>query len=163
MLNGNYWAINKNDRLICVPMIPMLQLIDARILFFGMVGAVGFVVDAFLLTVLIIKFGLDVLPARAVSFTCATLVTWLLNRSLTFSRQASREQQARKKEYLLYLTVQVVGAALNFVIFLALIEWNPALRQTPIIPLAAGAVVALVFNFALSRKFVFVNRGGLDE
>jgi len=141
----------------------MHQLLDTKILLFGVVGAVGFVVDAFLLTVLTIKFGLDVLPARVVSFACATLVTWLLNRKFTFFQQASRERQARKKEYFLYLTVQVVGAALNFVIFLALIEWNPALRQIPIIPLAAGAVVALVFNFAMSRKFVFVNRGGLDE
>jgi len=141
----------------------MHQLLDTKILLFGVVGAVGFVVDAFLLTVLTIKFGLDVLPARAVSFACATLVTWLLNRKFTFFRQASRERQIRKKEYFLYLTVQVVGAVLNFVIFLALIEWNPALRQIPIIPLAAGAVVALVFNFAMSRKFVFVNRGGLDE
>jgi putative flippase GtrA len=57
----------------------------------------------------------------------------------------------------------MVGAALNFVVFIALIEWNPALRQIPVIPLAVGAVVALVFNFTVSRKFVFVNRGGLDE
>lgn len=144
-------------------MIPMFQLVDPKILTFGIVGAVGFVIDAVLLTVLTVTLELDVLPSRAVSFACATLVTWLLNRTLTFSRQASRELQARKKEYFLYLTVQVIGAALNFVVFLALIEWNPTLRQMPVIPLAAGAVVALIFNFTMSRKFVFGNRGGLDE
>jgi putative flippase GtrA len=153
----------KTSRLLRLPVVTMLQLNDPKILLFGMVGAVGFVVDAFLLTVLTVKFGLDVLPARSVSFSCATFVTWLLNRTLTFSSQASRDPQARKKEYFLYLTVQMVGAVLNFMIFLALIEWNPALRQIPVIPLAVGAVVALVFNFTVSRKFVFVNRGGLDE
>lgn len=141
----------------------MLQLTDPKILFFGMVGAAGFVVDAFLLTLLSVKFGLDILPSRAISFSCAVLVTWLLNRKFTFPRQASREPQARKKEYFLYLTVQVISAALNFVIFLALIEWNTALRQVPIIPLAAGAVVALLFNFTMSQKFVFINQDGLDE
>jgi putative flippase GtrA len=144
-------------------MLPMRQLIDSRILFFVMVGAVGFVVDAFLLTVLTVKFGLDVLPARAGSFACAVLVTWLLNRTFTFSRQSSQALLSRKKEYFLYLTVQVIGAALNFVVFLALIELNPMLRQMPVIPLAGGSMVALVFNFTMSRKFVFVNRGGLNE
>ena len=141
----------------------MLQLFDPKILSFGIVGAVGFVVDAVLLTVLTVTLGLDVLPSRSVSFACATLVTWILNRALTFSSQASREPLARKQEYCLYLIVQVVGAALNFVVFLALIEWNPTLKQMPVIPLAAGAVVALIFNFTMSRKFVFGNRGGLDE
>lgn len=163
MLNGDYWVIEKTSRLLRIPLIPMLQLMDPKILIFGMVGTVGFVVDAVLLTVLTVKLGLDVLPSRAVSFSCATFVTWLLNRTLTFSRQASREPRARKKEYFLYITVQMIGAALNFVIFLALIEWNPVLRQMPVIPLAGGAVVALAFNFTMSRKFVFVNRGGLDE
>lgn len=141
----------------------MLQLIDPKILSFGVVGAAGFVVDAFLLTMLTIQFELDVLPSRAASFACATMVTWLLNRIFTFSRQASPEPQARKKEYFLYLIVQVVGAALNFVVFFALIVWNPVLRQIPIIPLAGGAVIALIFNFTMSRKFVFGNSGGLDE
>ncbi|WP_239187484.1 GtrA family protein [Candidatus Nitrotoga sp. HW29] len=155
--------IEKISRLLRIPRVPMLKLIDPKILSFGVVGAVGFVVDAFLLTVLTIQFGWDVLPSRTGSFACATVVTWSLNRMFTFSRPVSREPQARKKEYFLYLTVQVVGAALNFVVFFALIEWNPVLRQMPIIPLAGGAVIALVFNFTMSRKFVFGNSGGLNE
>lgn len=155
--------IEKTSRLLRMPMIPLFQLIDPKILFFSMVGGVGFVVDATLLTVLTVKVGMDVLPSRAVSFTCATLVTWLLNRTFTFSRQTSQYPKARKKEYFLYLTVQVIGAAMNFVVFLALIEWNPMLKQIPVIPLAGGAAVALLFNFTMSHKFVFVNRGNLDE
>lgn len=146
-----------------MPLMPLSQLVDPRILSFVMVGAVGFVVDAFLLTVLTIHLGLDVLPARTVSFTCATLVTWLLNRTFTFSRQASHGPHTCKKEYIFYLAVQLVGAALNFGVFLALIQWNPVLRQIPVIPLAGGAVIALVFNFTMSCKFVFENRVGLDE
>jgi len=163
MQNGNYWVINNKGQLLRILMVSMLQLIDQKILLFGMVGAIGFVVDALLLTVLTVKFGLDVLPARVGSFTCAVLVTWLLNRTFTFSRQAGQALQTRKKEYFLYLAVQVIGATLNFVVFLALIEWNPMLKQIPIVPLAGGSMVALVFNFTMSRKFVFVSRGGLNE
>lgn len=141
----------------------MAKLIDPKIFLFGMVGAVGFVVDAFLLTVMTAKLGMDIFSSRTVSFVCATLVTWLLNRRFTFSPKASRKSQARKKEYFLYLTIQVVGAALNFVVFLALIEWRPMLRQMLLIPLAGGAVLAMVFNFAASRKFVFRSGEGLNE
>lgn len=155
--------IERRSQLLRISMVPILRLIDIKILFFSIVGTVGFAIDAFLLTVLIVKLGLDILPARAISFSCATLITWLLNRTFTFPHQASHEPQTCKKEYFLYLAVQMAGAALNFVVFLALIEWNPMLRQMPVIPLAGGAVVALVFNFAMSRKFVFVNRDGLDE
>lgn len=73
--------IEKTSRLLRLPlMMPLSPLVDPRILSFGMVGIVGFVVDAFLLTVLTIHLGLDVLPSRTVSFACATLFTWLLNR-----------------------------------------------------------------------------------
>jgi putative flippase GtrA len=157
-------VIEKTSRLLRLPlMMPLSPLVDPRILSFGMVGIVGFVVDAFLLTVLTIHLGLDVLPSRTVSFACATLFTWLLNRTFTFSRQASRGPHTCKKEYVFYLTIQSVGAALNFGVFLALIQWSPALRQIPVIPLAGGALVALVFNFTMSCKFVFKNRVGLDE
>lgn len=155
--------IEKTSRLLRVSSIPMIKLIDPKILSFGVVGVVGFVVDAFLLTLLTIQFGLNVLPSRAGSFACATVVTWLLNRMFTFSRQVNQEPQARKKEYFLYLAVQVIGAVLNFVVFFALIVWNPVLREMPIIPLAGGAIIALAFNFTMSRKFVFKNSGGLNE
>lgn len=155
--------IEKTSRLVRISFTLLFQLIDQKILPFGMVGAIGFIVDALLLTMLTIKLGLDVLPSRAVSFTCATLVTWLLNRTFTFSRQAGSESHTRKKEYIFYLIVQMVGAALNFLVFLALIEWQPVLKQMPVIPLAGGALVALVFNFTMSCKFVFKNRVGCDE
>lgn len=136
----------------------MFLPLNSKILFFCMVGIVGFVIDGFLLTVLTVKLGVNVLPSRGLSFVSATLVTWLLNRVITFSRQSSRDPSTRKKEYILYLSVQAVGAALNFMVFLVLIDWCSALKQTPVIPLAGGAVVALVFNFVMSGKFVYMNQ-----
>jgi putative flippase GtrA len=161
MLNGDCWVIKKKRRPYIFK-IPSLKLINP-IFSFGLVGGVGFVVDAFLLTVLTVELDLDALPSRGVSFTCATLITWLLNRTFTFSRQVRRKTQARNKEYFMYLAVQVIGATLNFIIFIELINWNPMLRKIPVVPLAAGAIVALLFNFTMSQRFVFGNQGGLDE
>ncbi len=137
--------------------------IDCRILAFAVVGAVGFAVDASVLTFLTIKLRMDVLPARSISFTCATLVTWVLNRVFTFSRQAAREPIKRRKEYFSYIAVQIVGAILNFIVFLAVIKWRPSMQLIPVIPLAIGAVAGLVFNFLMSRRFVFLGQGDMDE
>jgi putative flippase GtrA len=97
----------------------------------------------------------DVFSSRAVSFTCATFVTWLLNRKFTFRSRAFPPPRANTREYSLYLVVQVAGATLNFGIFGALLVLWPVLRQVPVIPLSGGAVVALFFNFAMLRRYVF--------
>lgn len=136
---------------------------DFRILAFGIVGSIGFAVDASVLTLLTISMKMDILPARSISFTCATLVTWVLNRAFTFSRQAAREPVKRRKEYFSYITVQIVGAALNLIVFLAVVKWRPSMQLIPAIPLAIGAVVGLIFNFIMSRKFVFLEHGEMDE
>ncbi|MDH4318134.1 MAG: GtrA family protein [Desulfobulbaceae bacterium] len=163
MLNGDCWAIEKVSRVFRFSSIKLFKLVDSRILTFAMVGGCGFVVDASLLTLLSMQFCFDVLPSRVVSFTCATLVTWLLNRTITFSCRASQVTQARRKEYFFYLMVQMVGATLNFAVFLVLVEWKPVLSQVPVVPLAGGALVALVFNFVMSCQFVFKNQAVADD
>lgn len=129
-----------------------------QVLVYGMVGGVGFLVDALGLTVLSVGLHWDVFSSRAVSFACATFVTWLLNRRYTFHNRRFLSPQAGTREYSLYLAVQVAGAALNFLVFGALLMLWPVLRETPVIPLAGGAVVALSFNFAMVRRYVFGDR-----
>ena len=48
---------------------------------------------------------------------------------------------------------------MNLGVFAALVAMFDGLRAWPILPLAAGAAVALLFNFVFSRAFVFVGRG----
>lgn len=126
---------------------------------FGAVGALGFVVDAAVLTVMSVTLGVDALSSRAVSFSCASLVTWLLNRAFTFGCRVGSPVAALKWEYFRYATIQVIGALLNFAVFLLLIGWRPALREIPVIPLAGGALVGLVFNFSMTRRFVYRDGG----
>lgn len=119
---------------------------------FAKVGGIGFGVDAAILTLLVSGLGWGHYGARAISFAAAVSVTWYLNRRWTFARRASAD---RRREYSRYFAVQTVGAAINLGIYSVCIELLPVLGTYPVIPLAIGAGVAMVFNFLASRHFAF--------
>lgn len=120
---------------------------------FLLVGAVGFGIDGGLLSWLLGQ-GWTVVQARGVSFLAAVSATWWLNRTWTF--QAAQKSAARR-EYLLYFTTQVVGALINLLVFFVLVHAFEVLQHMPLIPLAAGAVIAIAFNFSISRLVVFTS------
>jgi putative flippase GtrA len=119
---------------------------------FVIVGAIGFLVDAGILTALVTGFGAGHYVARAISFTVAVTATWYMNRRWVFDRVTAHKSS---REYTSYLVVQVIGAVINLSIYVAVIELVPKLAETPVIPLALGAAVALLFNFGASSRFVF--------
>jgi len=126
-----------------------------RILAFIVVGSVGFVTDALVLTLLVSLFGVNVYLARILSFVPATLVTWLLNRSWAFRATAAPVSE-RQREYLKYFVVQAGGVLVNFAIFSLLVAMLPELKPYPVIPLAAGSAFGLIVNYTGSRLWVFV-------
>jgi putative flippase GtrA len=119
---------------------------------FVVVGAIGFLIDAGILTVLMTGFGLDHYSARAISFTVAVTFTWYMNRRWVFEKSTA---SMSGREYSSYLVVQAIGAVINLSVFVAVIEIVPKLTSLPVIPLAIGAVAALLFNFSASSRFVF--------
>ena len=119
---------------------------------FAAIGAIGFLVDAGLLTALNALLDVDLLQARLVSFSSAVTVTWLMNRQLTF---AHRQSKRAAPEWARYALVNGFGAFINLSIFFWIIHLYPALAAWPVIPLAIAAGIALVFNFLASRRIVF--------
>lgn len=125
-----------------------------KILSFGIVGTVGFAVDAGVLTLLSSKLGVNVYLARACSFTVAVFVTWLLNRNWVFKVDGPRTM-TRTTEYISYLSVQAGGALINLSIFSLIIFYSPNLKAYPIIPLAFGSIGGMFFNFIGAQLWVF--------
>ncbi len=119
---------------------------------FVVVGAIGFLIDAGILTILMTGFGFDHYSARAISFTVAVTFTWYMNRRWVFEKSSA---SMNGREYSSYIFVQVIGAVINLSVFVAVIEIVPSLTSMPVIPLAVGAVTALLFNFSASSRFVF--------
>ena len=140
--------MNSRRQSSSVPGISLLRRLPGFIL----VGAIGFLIDAGILTALMKSLEFGHYGARAISFTIAVTATWYMNRRWVFERNAVNMS---RREYTSYLSVQVIGALINLSVFAAVIEFVPGLARMPVIPLAVGAAVALIFNFGASSRFVF--------
>jgi len=125
-----------------------------RLIYFTFVGGVGFLVDGSILTMLSQYFGLDIYLARLISFSLATMATWVLNRKVVF-RQEVDPDQPKSEEYARYFFVQTTGGLVNLLIFTLLIMIEPSLNSHPIFPLAVGAIFGLAINFTGVRYWVY--------
>ena len=138
----------------------MLHRLPARVRNFAAVGAIGFVIDAGLLSALTHLAGWSPWAARAPSFSAAVLATWLLNRRLTFPGLGL---QRRSVEALGYGAIQVCGAGVNLLIFGVCLAAFPRLAALPVIPFAVGAGVAMIFNYVALKRLLYVRERAARE
>jgi len=123
---------------------------------FGMVGGAGFVVDEAILALGHYGLGLDPYVARAISILGAMTFTWWGNRTFTFAQHAASESAAAiAREWFKFVLANVLGAAVNFATFTLLVRFAPVPLSNPLLATAIGVGVGLVFNFTLSKRFVF--------
>jgi putative flippase GtrA len=133
----------------------LLRILPQGFPAFVVVGTAGFIVDASILAVLVHGYQWGDYTARLVSFAVAVTVTWLLNRSYVF---ADTRTHNRRSEYTRYLTVQGMGMAINFLIYSLCLISSPLMDEWPVLALAVGSAVALIFNYAGARIFVFTGK-----
>ncbi|MFN3233695.1 MAG: GtrA family protein [Alphaproteobacteria bacterium] len=119
---------------------------------FAIVGTVGFVVDATVLYALLYGLAADPYSARAGSFLCAATVTWWLNRTYTFP---DAQSQAAHRQWASFIGFMLMGAAVNYGTYVAVVFYGPAHAVTPLAGVAAGSMAGLAVNFTTSRLFVF--------
>ncbi|MGD9661676.1 MAG: GtrA family protein [Porticoccaceae bacterium] len=126
------------------------NLLEQRLFRFALVGCVGFCIEAGLLTYFTTLTGIGPIKGRGISFPVAVLVTWWLNRNLTF-----QSENPPGLESMRYFFVQLVGAVSNLAVFAALASSSNILSQVPMFPLLIAAIVGLGVNFTLSSRMVF--------
>ncbi len=123
---------------------------------FAAVGAAGYVVDTSVLALATQSLGLDPYRGRALSIAVAMLCTWLGNRYFTFApRRARGSLSAVAQEGLKFAGANLVGAAVNYGVYAALVHFAPPPWNNPFLALVMGVLAGLVFNFTLSRLLVF--------
>ena len=119
-----------------------------RPLRFLAVGALGLATDFCLFTILI---GYEPRPLlmRLVSLAGATLVTWRLNRALTFDRSG----RSQHHEAMRYAMVTALAQGTSYAVFAALVL--TVLRPLPQAALVIGAAVGAIVGYNGHRLFSF--------
>lgn len=118
---------------------------------FGVVGVIGFVVDAGVLYLCKATLGLYV--GRLVSFVCAVFATWLLNRQFTFRHRESGVSLTR--EFGRYFVSMLGGGAVNYATYAILVYFVTFVALQPVWGVAAGSLAGMLVNFVLAKFFVF--------
>mgnify|MGYP002082810114 CR=1 FL=1 len=78
----------------------------------------------------------------------AVCATYILNRRVTFGER-------KKSRPMVYILSQSLGVGINMLVF-SLIIWHPYWLPLQLyFGLASGSLVAMFFNYEMSRRYVF--------
>jgi putative flippase GtrA len=125
--------------------------LNERLLRFVVVGAVGFVVDAGLLVILVSVAGLAPTPARVLSFVIAATVTFSLNQRFTFQVGGGFSVRV----WASYVMTTAIGACINIGIYRTWIAHTDTSPLQLVIGAAVGSIAAMFFNYLASSRWVF--------
>jgi putative flippase GtrA len=115
---------------------------------FLIVGGLGLITDIGCFT-LILHYGIPPLIARLISLAVATLVTWRLNRALTFDASGRRQN----REAVRYATVTAVAQGTSYLVFAVLTL--TVLAALPQLAIIAGAAAGALLSYNGHRLFAF--------
>lgn len=131
------------------------RLKQSQFLRFSAVGAGGFVVDESVLALMNKAIGLDPFSARFISIFAGMTFTWWGNRNLTFQASRALGVRATFLEWIRFVFANSLGAVANYTSYALLLRLAPAPLNNVFLATAIGVGVGLVFNFTLSKRFVF--------
>ncbi len=98
--------------------------------------------------------GLGLYLGRAVSYLVAATFTWYGNRRITFATRA-QGVPAAAAEWIRFLLTNLVGGAVNYTVYAALVSQLELAQAYPVLGVAAGSIAGLSVNFTLSKFLVF--------
>lgn len=119
---------------------------------FGIVGTLGFIIDAGILTFCMKILSMGPYSGRVVSFCIGVTATWFCNRHFTFK---DSPKNAPHKELPKFAIVCLGGFVFNYGTYATLIATTPLVGTYPILGVAAGSLAGMFFNFFAAKKLVF--------
>ena len=133
------------------PVRALVVRLPRPIRFLG-VGGLGLITDFCVFTILM-GYAPRPLLMRLFSLAAATVVTWRLNRALTFDDSGRRQHD----EAMRYAAVTVAAQGTSYAVFAALVL--SVLGALPQVALVIGAAAGAVVSYNGHRLFAFAPRG----
>ncbi len=127
---------------------PLLQ----RFFYFGIVGAIGFLIDW--ATLSLFRHALGLRLAALLAYIVASSNNWVLNRYWTF-RDRCRERYKIHHQWGRFILANLPGFIINRGIVLALFSLWPLTRHYTFIALLCGTAGGMFINFTFCHHFVF--------
>jgi len=113
------------------------------------VGAIGAVVDYTILIILVELAGLYALIAQAISFTCAVVNNYILNRTWTFG---DIKHKGPAVQFMQFFIVSILGLLTRTLIMYILLEWLGIWYR---VAWAMAIIVVLIWNFFANLVWTF--------
>jgi putative flippase GtrA len=129
------------------PVRRLVEVLPRPLRFLG-VGGLGLITDLAIFT-LILAHSPHPLLARLVSLAVATLVTWRLNRALTFDRSGRRPAD----EAMRYAAVAAAAQAVSYAVFAVLVV--TVLAAMPQLAVVIGAATGALVSYSGQALFAF--------
>jgi putative flippase GtrA len=139
--------LDARERVAEDPLRALVERLPRPFRFLG-VGGLGLITDFCVFTILI-GYEPRPLTMRLFSLAAATLVTWRLNRALTFDRSGRRQHH----EAMRYAVVTAAAQGTSYAVFAALVL--TALASLPQAALVIGAAVGALIAYNGHRLFAF--------
>ena len=115
---------------------------------FAVVGLISFGIDWGMLIALVELFHLDFLMSTTISFITSVVVNYWLSMKYVFDH---REGMSRRREFIIFVVLSVIGLALNDGIVLAL---NAGLGLEANIAKICATALVMVYNFVTRKIFL---------
>lgn len=129
-----------------------------QFIIFALNGAVGLIID--LLVLFYTSIYLNLYISRIISFFSAVVVTWILNRNLTFKQEShfNIDQFVRYKnllnEFKLYFLAVLMGGIINLSTYYCYVYINLE-PLDKYIATVLGSLAGLISNFIILKFVVF--------
>ena len=126
------------------------RLLAVQFFQFGIIGGLGFI--WYTATMYAAAPVMGPYAGGLLAYVVAASMNWLMNRLWTFRHI---EHGAMHRQWLSFLAANAIGASLNLGTSFTLIATVPYCRKHLVVPIIAGTLAGMFFNFSASRRLVF--------
>lgn len=126
-----------------------MQKLLAQIMKFGVVGVIATVIDFRIMNLLHYGLGLNILIANTSGFIISLIFNYLASMKYVFAHKEGMSR--RRREFIIFVVLSVIGLVLNDGIVLAL---NAGLGLEANIAKICATALVMVYNFVTRKVFL---------